>query len=217
MAFQAVLFDLDGTLMDTIEDLAGAMNVALAAFGFPACSVAQCKYFVGDGVRNFVIRALPEDKRGDSELIAKVSKIYRDAYDKGWAVKTRPFDGIPELLDGLAARGLKMVVFTNKPDDVAKLMVAKLLPDYHFDDVVGAREGKPHKPDPTVPLELAGKLGVPPAQFVYIGDTNTDMQTANAAGMFPVGALWGFRTADELKANGAKVLIAHPTELLKLI
>jgi phosphoglycolate phosphatase len=217
MKYKAVLFDLDGTLMDTIEDLTDAMNVALAACGFPVCSVAQGKYFVGDGVRNFVIRALPEDKRGDGELIAKVSEIYRDAYAKCWAVKTRPYDGIPELLDGLTQRGLRMVVFSNKPDDFAKLMVAKLLPQWHFEEVVGATDGKPQKPDPLVPLELAGKIGVPPAEFLYVGDMNTDMKTANAAGMFAVGALWGFRTAEELRANGAKVLLAHPTDLLKLL
>jgi phosphoglycolate phosphatase len=217
IAYKAAMFDLDGTLMDTIADLTDAMNVALAACGFPMCSVAQCKYFVGDGVRNFVIRALPKDKRGDDEAIAKVSAIYRNAYAKCWAVKTRPYLGIPELLDGLTRRGLKMVVFSNKPDDFAKLMVAKLLPRWRFEEVVGAIEGKPQKPDPQVPLELAGKLGVPPAGFLYVGDTNTDMKTANAAGMFAVGALWGFRTAEELRANGAKVLIAHPTDLLKLL
>src|ERR1035437_7755826 len=126
MTFQAVLFDLDGTLMDTIADLTDAMNVALAACGCPGHGVAECKYFVGDGVRHFVMRSLPEDKRGDSEFIAKVAGIYHDAYSKGWAVKTRPYDGIPELLDGLTQRGLKMIVFSNKPDEFAKLMVAKL-------------------------------------------------------------------------------------------
>ena len=213
---KAILFDLDGTLLDTIDDLTDSMNVALAALGFPTHSTAACKLFIGDGVRNFVWRALPESRR-DDETVAAVIARYRQAYTANWDNKTRPYEGIEPLLDALIARKFNMVVYSNKPDDFTQLAVAKLLPRWRFDAVVGARDGWPHKPDPAAALDLANRLGVPPAQFVYVGDTNTDMQTAVAAGMVPAGALWGFRTADELLTNGARVLLAHPMELLAVL
>jgi phosphoglycolate phosphatase len=216
MPFQAILFDLDGTLLDTIEDLTDAMNSALAAFGCPPRTAAQCKVFVGDGAENFILRSLPEDRRS-KETVAKVAPVYRAAYSKNWALKTRPYEGVPELLDALAARGLKMAVLSNKPDEFTRLMVAKLLPRWRFDAVVGARANWPHKPDPAAALEIAKAVGVDPARFLYLGDTNTDMRTAVAAGMFPVGALWGFRTADELQASGAKALAAKPGDVMKAI
>ncbi|MFB3894433.1 MAG: HAD family hydrolase [Phycisphaerae bacterium] len=214
--FQAVLFDLDGTLLDTIEDLTDAMNAALAAVGCPPVTTAQCKYFVGDGVRNFALRALPEGRR-DEGTLATLMPIYRQAYMANWDRKTRPYEGIPELLDALAARGMKFAVYSNKPDDFTNLTVHKLLPRWTFAAIVGAREGVAHKPDPTAALAIARGLAIPPERFVYVGDTNTDMKTAVAAGMFPVGALWGFRTADELLANGAMALIKRPMELLELL
>jgi phosphoglycolate phosphatase len=216
MRFQAVLFDLDGTLLDTIEDLTDAMNAALAAVGCPPVTIAQCKYFVGDGVRNFALRALPEGRR-DEATLAKIMPIYRQAYMTNWDRKTLPYEGIPELLDALTARGLKFVVYSNKPDEFANLTVRKLLPRWDFAAIVGAREGVANKPDPTAAIEIARRLAIPPERFVYVGDTNTDMKTAVAAGMFPVGALWGFRTADELLANGAKALIKRLIELLAVL
>ena len=214
--YQAVLFDLDGTLLDTIDDLTDSMNMALAACGLPTHSAEACKQFIGDGVRNFVTRALPESRRDDA-TVALVMARYRQAYSGNWDNKTRPYDGIELLLDAVSARGLKMVVYSNKPDEFTQLAVRKLLPRWPFDAVIGAREGWPHKPDPAAALDIAARLGVKPERFVYVGDTNTDMQTATAAGMFAAGALWGFRTAQELLDNGARVLIAHPMELLTVL
>jgi phosphoglycolate phosphatase len=216
MPIQAILFDLDGTLLDTIEDLTDAMNEALAAFGCPPRTVAECKVFVGDGAENFILRSLPEGRR-DRETLAKVAPLYREAYGENWAVKTRAYEGIPELLDALAARGLKTAVLSNKPDDFTRLMVQQLLPRWRFGAVVGARDNWPHKPDPAAALDIAKALGVAPARFLYLGDTNTDMRTAVAAGMFPVGALWGFRTAEELLASGARVLVAKPQDVGEII
>jgi len=210
------MFDLDGTLLDTIDDLTDAMNAALRACGLPARSAAECKYFVGDGVRNYALRAMPEDRR-DEATLAKVVQLYVEAYRKNWDRKTRPYEGIADLLDALVARGLSIVVYSNKPDDFTHLTVTKLLPKWKFAAVVGAREGVPNKPDPSAAIAIAAKLGISTSQFVYVGDTNTDMKTANGAGMFPVGALWGFRTAEELLANGAKALIEKPIELLRVI
>lgn len=214
--YNAVLFDLDGTLLDTIDDLTDSMNVALAAFGLPTHTADACKYFIGDGVRNFVLRALPPEKRDDATVAAVVAR-YRESYGSNWANKTRPYPGVEPLLDVLFSRGLKVVVYSNKPDDFTQLTVKKLLPRWSFDAIVGARENWPHKPDPSAAIDIAARLGVPTGRFVYVGDTNTDMQTANSAGMYAVGALWGFRTADELRANGAKVLIAHPIDLLGVL
>lgn len=216
MSYKAVLFDLDGTLLNTIDDLTDAMNAALAEIGCPPRTVAQCKYLVGDGVRNFCTRALPEDRR-DAATVDKLLPIYRNAYAARWDKKSKPYEGVPELLDGLFARKFTVVVYSNKPDEFTTKAVAKLLPKWQFAAVVGARPGVPHKPDPSAALNIAGKLGIAPARFVYVGDTNTDMRTATSAGMFAVGALWGYRTAQELLDSDAKALIEKPLDLLKII
>jgi len=216
MTYQAVLFDLDGTLLDTIADLADAMNAALAELSLPPRELAECKFFVGDGLRSYALRSLPEQAR-DEATLERCCELFRAAYAKNWHVKTRPFEGIGELLDGLTARGLTMTVLSNKPDDMTRLMVGEMLGRWQFAAVRGVAADGLKKPDPAGALAIAKRLGVSPAAFLYLGDTNTDMQTANAAGMYAVGATWGFRPADELAAHGAKVLIDHPTELLGLL
>jgi phosphoglycolate phosphatase len=214
MPFRAVIFDLDGTLLDTIEDLTEAMNVALAKLGLPARSIAECKMLVGDGVATFVKRALPPPSRNDEVLARRLRDFLRAEYAERQAVKTKPYPGIIETLDALAERKIPMAVLSNKPHDSTQAVVRHYFPRREFRAVLGAREGVPAKPDPSGALEIAGILGLPPAEIFYLGDTNTDMQTAAAAGMFPAGALWGFRTAEELLANGAKALLDRPTAVL---
>jgi phosphoglycolate phosphatase len=216
MPYNAILFDLDGTLLDTLEDLADSMNAALARMGAPAHPVAGYKRFVGDGVIELCRRTLPADRR-DEATIQAAAQAMRAEYSGRWDRKTRPYDGIPELLDELTARRVAMAVLSNKPDDFTKLCVKKLLPRWRFDAVRGLDPGGTKKPDPAGALAIARQLGVAPAGVLYLGDTDTDMRTAVAAGMFPVGARWGFRPAEELLANGAKVLIARPEELLGLL
>jgi phosphoglycolate phosphatase len=216
MKFEAVLFDLDGTLLDTIEDLTDSMNEALKRMGFPVHDSEACKMFVGDGVEKFALRALPKNRR-DEVTVAKCVTGMREVYSNRWAQKTRPYDGIPELLDRLTSRKIKMSILSNKPDDSTREMVAELLSKWRFDPVVGARPSVPKKPDPTMAIQIAQQLRVPADKFLYLGDTGTDMKTAKGAGMFPVGALWGFRTAEELKDTGAEVLVAHPSEVLQLL
>ena len=216
MKYKAVLFDLDGTLLDTIEDLADSMNRTLKRLGFPPRTVGECKYLVGDGVEAFARRSLPEAHR-DAPTIAKCIAGIREEYSKRWAEKTHPYKGIPELLDALTQRGVRMTVLSNKPHDFTRLMVAELLPHWQFDLVWGEGPDTPRKPDPGGAIAMARKLGIESGEFLYVGDTNTDMQTANAAGMYAVGALWGFRTAEELLANGAKVLVESPLDLLDLL
>lgn len=216
MKFKAILFDLDGTLLDTIEDLTDSMNMVLNRLGLPGHTVETCKRFVGDGVEMFALRALPETHRDDAS-VARCAADMREVYRKRWSLKTRPYDGIPDLLDGLTQHNLRMAVLSNKPDDSTKEMVAELLSKWRFDPVVGARSSVPKKPAPTGALEISRYLDLPPEKFLYLGDTGTDMKTARAAGMFAVGVLWGFRTADELATSGAEVLIKHPAEALRLL
>jgi phosphoglycolate phosphatase len=216
MQYHAVLFDLDGTLLDTLADLADSGNWALGQLGFAEHPTEAYKYFVGDGVENLVRRAVPAG-RNDAATVARGAALVREAYAQRWAEKTRPYPGVPELLDALLARAMPMAVLSNKPDDFTHLCVEKLLPRWSFATIVGARPSLARKPDPAGALMIAERLGLAPAEILYLGDTNTDMQTAVAAGMFPVGALWGFRTAEELTASGAQRLIRRPAELLELV
>ncbi len=216
MKFEAVLFDLDGTLLDSIEDLTDSMNLVLDGYGLPGHDAEACKNFVGDGVEMFALRALPENRR-DEATVAQCAAEMRAEYRKRWSQKTRPYDGIPELLDDLTLRNLKLAVLSNKPEESTREMVAELLSKWQFYPVAGARPAVPKKPDPILAIEISQQLRLPADKFLYLGDTGTDMKTARGAGMFPVGALWGFRTAEELKDTGAEVLVAHPSEVLQLL
>lgn len=216
LRFQAVLFDLDGTLLDTLEDLANAMNKVLESRGVPVHPVEAYRLMVGDGVENLVKRALPEAMRDPQNLALSVAAM-REEYSRNWALRTRPYPGVPQLLDGLSSKEVPMAVLSNKPHDFTERMVAEMLGSWRFQVVLGERLGVPRKPDPTAALQIASQLGIPPRDFVYLGDTDTDMRTAVAAGMFPVGALWGFRTARELLSNGARRLLRTPQELLELL
>ena len=216
MKYEAVLFDLDGTLLDSIEDLTDSMNLVLDGYGLPGHDAEACKNFVGDGVEMFALRALPENRR-DEATVAQCAAEMRAEYRKRWSQKTRPYDGIPELLDDLTLRNLKLAVLSNKPEESTREMVAELLSKWQFYPVAGARPAVPKKPDPILAIEISQQLRLPAEKFLYLGDTGTDMKTARGAGMFPVGALWGFRTAEELKDTGAEVLVEHPSEVLQLL
>jgi len=216
MTLQAVLFDLDGTLLDTLDDLADSTNLVLRELGFAEHPVEAFKYFIGDGVENLVRRVLPAGAC-EPETMTRCGARLREEYARRWAAKTRPYPGIPDLLDALSTRGVPMAVLSNKPHPFTELCVTQLLPAWRFAVVLGEQPGRARKPDPAGALEIAARLGRAPAEILYLGDTNTDMQTAVSAGMFPVGALWGFRTADELTAHGAKILIAEPLELLDVL
>ena len=212
-----VVCDLDGTLLDTLEDLADSMNSVLARLGFPTHGEEAYKYFIGEGMENLVRRALPEPARGEPATVARCLGSMREEYGRRWKMRSKPYEGIPELLDILAERRIEMAVLSNKPDDFTKSMVAELLPGHPFAVVLGERPSVPRKPDPAAAVEIALRLRIPPAEFLYLGDTSIDMITACAAGMFAVGALWGFREADELMAHGARKLLSSPIQLLELL
>ncbi len=211
-----MLFDLDGTLLDTVQDLAESVNAVLSRLGFPEHDIEAYKYFVGDGVEELARRALPEGRRDQATLAKSIAAI-REEYSRRWANNTRPYEGIPELLDALTAGNVRMAILSNKPDDSTKATVARLLPNWRFDPVVGASPSVAMKPDPGAALAIARSLNIPPDTFLYLGDTGTDMKTARAAGMYPVGALWGFRTAEELTESGARTIIRDPVQLLDLL
>lgn len=217
MRFQAVIFDLDGTLLDTIEDLTDAMNAALEAMGFPVRTVDECKMLVGDGLETYVRRALPPGAADDPAVAVRLKELMRAEYKVRQENKTKPFEGIDKLMEELERRKIPLAVLSNKPHDSTLAVMKRYFPAQHFRAVFGARDGIPVKPDPAAALEIARLLNVPPQKIAYVGDTNTDMRTASAAGMFAVGALWGFRTAKELLTNGARALIEKPEDLIEII
>jgi phosphoglycolate phosphatase len=214
--FHAILFDLDGTLLDTLTDIANSANAALINLGFPAHPVDAYRYFVGDGSECLVRRILPEGHRTE-ETIKICHEMSLGEYTRRWAENTRPYPGVPELLRALEQRHIPMAVLSNKHDDFTKLTTARLLPNVSFQIVQGAIPSVPVKPDPTSALQIAEQMKIPPERFLYLGDTNTDMQTAQAAGMYGVGVLWGFRTAEELTASGAQALVKKPEDILNLL
>jgi len=211
---RGVLFDLDGTLADTLVDLANATNWALAHLGCSTHSPERYRYMVGDGARQLCARALPSDRQ---ELIGEAVKLMRSRYATHWAEETRLYPGITEVVLALAAAGYKLAVLSNKPDDFTKQIVSRYFQPNPFQAIRGQQPSTPLKPDPTAALEIARQLDVPPSHWTYLGDTNTDMQTACAAGMFPVGVLWGFRDRDELLENGAQALVERPEQILALL
>jgi phosphoglycolate phosphatase len=216
MQFPAVIFDLDGTLLDTLADIADSVNRVLADRGCPTYPVDAYRHFVGEGAARLFERALPADRRRP-EVVAECLHAFREAYAGNWNVRTRPYDGVPELLDGLTARAVRMAVLSNKPDRFTRLCVEEYLSRWRFEVVFGQREGVPRKPDPTGALEIASRLGVAAERFVYLGDSATDVRTARSARMRAVGAAWGFRPAEELEAAGAEVIIERPVEFLATV
>ncbi len=216
MQYKAILFDLDGTLLDSLEDIGDAVNRVLAGKGFPVHELDAYRYFVGDGTAMLINRALPEEERNDDVIRACLSEYLED-YGRNWNVRTKPYEGIPEMLDALNDRGLKMAILSNKPHEFTKQCATELLSNWNFDVVIGQRNGVPPKPDPAGALEVAKLLNILPADFLYIGDSGVDMKTAVASGMVPVGVLWGFRSMGELKDNGSLALVDRPSEILSLL
>jgi phosphoglycolate phosphatase len=213
--FGAVIFDLDGTLLDTLADLAASMNQVLRQLGLPEHPLAAYRNFVGDGMVNLARRALPLEERRD-EVVAGAAAALRAVYNQRWQQQTKPYPGIPKLLLALSWQGVKLGVLTNKPDDLAHTMVRTYFPDIPFAAVAGAQPSRPLKPDPAGAEALAREFALPPAAIVFVGDSGVDMQTAGTAGMFAAGALWGFRPAAELRAAGAQILVPTPADLLSL-
>ncbi len=213
---QAILFDLDGTLLDTTEDIAAATNRSLERFGYAPKEIGFFPLAVGDGARMLIRRCL-EGEAHPQSAEADLLTAFLEDYSRNLMVHTRPYAGIPELLDELRARDIRLAVLSNKPDAMTKYLVRELLGDDRFEIAAGATPEFPKKPDPVAALDIAQRMGLTPDQFLYVGDTGTDMQTAVGAGMRAVGVLWGYRGRDELEQNGATCLIARPGELCSYV
>lgn len=211
-----VIFDLDGTLINSIADLAVAVNQALVACNYPThCQKEYC-LMVGDGVRKLLERALPEAER-TAENIERIREHFMPFYDLHNADLSRPYEGICELLEELQARGVKMAVASNKYHSATLKLIAHYFPNIHFEVVLGYRDGVPAKPHPQIVDDIISHTAVCREEILYVGDTNVDMQTAKNAGVDIVGVSWGYRPREELAAHNPLALIEHPTELLKYL
>jgi phosphoglycolate phosphatase len=211
--YKAVIFDLDGTLVDTIEDIAVSMNRALELKGFPALEPRSYIDRVGWGAKKLAELSMPEAVRGDS-LAAETASLAGQFYAEKPAVHSRVYPGIESLLPTLRRRGIKAAVLSNKPDPVTRLVIAALFPPGTFDLVQGDVPDLPRKPDPRAAQGLLRRLGVSPGKTIFTGDSDVDMRTARASGCYALGVSWGYRSVETLWEAGAQGIIFRPEELL---
>lgn len=210
----AVIFDLDGTLLNTLGDLRAATNHALEVRGLPPHSMEEIRQFIGNGIRLLICRAMPEGT-SEAEIDAALDdfKAYYAAHIHD---RTVPYDGIPQLLTALRKRGIQVAVLSNKIDSASQELIEYFFPG-KTDVVFGEHVGVPRKPDPTSCRMVMQQLGVQPEQVLYVGDSGTDMQTAKNAGLYAVGVTWGFRSKEVLLKYGADVLVHRPEQILQIL
>ncbi len=213
---KACIFDLDGTLTDTIRAIAHFGNLALGAFGMPPIPTEDYKIYVGDGRDKLIHRILNVYDNDNEEMFEKVRKVYDENYEKDYLYDTDAYDGIKELLSELKNKNIKIAVCSNKPDNVVHFVTDTIFGENYFDAVSGVIDGMPTKPNPYTPLKIAEKLGVRTDECLFLGDTNVDIFTAKNAKMTSVGVLWGFRTRDELVQAGADYIAEKPQVILQL-
>jgi phosphoglycolate phosphatase len=216
MPTRLVIFDLDGTLIDSLGDLADAMNAVLEDRGYQVHPRDSYRHFVGDGIELLVRRALPSEV-GSASSVSQFVGLMRQEYSKRCLATTRPFPEIPKLLATLRTRKIYTAVLSNKPDAPTRTLVGELFADHPFAAVRGERSGVPRKPDPTSTLEIISDVGMSPQQTVFVGDTPIDMKTGASAGTRTIGVTWGFRDARELLEAGADHIIDRPLELLSFL
>lgn len=217
--YKGIIFDLDGTLLNTIEDLTDSVNEVMKRYGFPIHETKDCKKMVGNGFRSLLRRALPIEKQQEESLIDEALNQFSKAYQERYLHKTSPYQGIPELVDELAKRGIALAVNSNKREDYTSALIQKFFARISFAAVYGEREkdGIPKKPDPTAALKITELMGFQPNEILYIGDSKTDMETGRNAGMDTVGVTWGFRDREELEKNDASYIADHPEDIISLI
>lgn len=212
---KTIIFDLDGTLLDTLADLADSANYTMEQMGCPAHPVDSYRYFVGNGVPKLLERCLPEDKRTEENILT-ARKIFADHYNVHFADKTKPYDGISELLERLKESGVKMAVASNKSDEFTVSLVKRFFGN-SFDTVQGGKADVPKKPAPDIVYGIMERLGAVPENTYFAGDSNVDMYTAKNAGIKAIGCLWGFRTKEELLEGGADFLAENPLDIYKIL
>jgi len=208
--YKAVIFDCDGTLLDTLADIAAAMNAALAARGWPELPVENYRAKVGWGILRLAELAMPEDAEREAarELAEEAARIMAEA-----SPAARPYPGIAELLDELADKKIKIAVMSNKPEAALKKTLRACFPDLSFDAIVGAREGVAVKPDPEAVWDMLAEVGASPHETLFVGDSDVDILTARNSGCYPVGVSWGFRPRETLEKAGAARVIDRPQEI----
>ena len=216
MNYRGIIFDLDGTLADTLADIANSMNRVLQERGYPVHPAEDYKYLIGRGLENLVTTSLPKESRLPLIITACLASLIED-YRDNCLVHTHLYPGIESMLFRLQEMGLKLAVFSNKADDLTQIIVQSLMPGIRFSKIVGARPDYPKKPDPSGARLISDFLKITPEQMIYLGDSDVDMLTARGAGMLAVGVLWGFRTKEELLLNGADHLLSDPSELMGLL
>ena len=212
MKFKGIIFDLDGTLVNSLEDISDAMNTVLTNLNYPTHTYDTYQYFIGSGLRNLVSKALPATNNSD-EQIEICFECMINEYREICTLKTKPYDGIVELLKNLTSQNIKMAVFSNKADELTKKIASEIFPN-HFDMAVGLSTEELKKPNPFEALEISKKWNLTTEEILFVGDSDIDMQTANNANMFAVGVSWGYRTEQELKNSGAKLVINNALELI---
>jgi len=215
MKIEGVIFDLDGTLVHTIEDIAAAANAMFVRNGLPEHDVEYYLRWIGSGAIRFIELALGTEV-DRNQLLSYVAE-FKEIYSNNLHDKSRVYDGIPEVLDHLASSGKKMAVLSNKPHPMTQQVTGYYLSDWPFHPVFGQREEVPRKPDPAGALEISTLLQIDPGRLLFVGDSENDVQTAVAGGMLPVGACWGYGEPDISQVKGRAWQIGHPLELLKLI
>ena len=210
---KAVIFDLDGTLLDTLGGIASSMNRVLRSHSFPTHELGNYEYLAGDGLHKLVERALPEEVGTGPNIEDYIAEFRRD-YLANWRKETDLFPGMDALLDALVARGVKLSVLSNKPEELTRICVGEYFSKWHFEAVLGDDGKRAKKPNPEGVLEISQSLGIPLSDFIFVGDTSIDMNTASAGGVFAVGVSWGFRKTEELKDSGADLIVDSPEELV---
>ena len=214
---RAFLFDLDGTLADTLGDIAFSVNLVLQQHGFPIHPDTDYRMMVGDGFSRLMERALPAHAVQDHAYFNRLKEEASQCYQDNALRSTKVFPGILGVLLKFFQLGVPCAVLTNKPDHLAKLLIAELFPEFKFLAVAGDMPGKQRKPNPSQALEIVEKSGIPPSEWAMVGDSGVDMEMALRAGMLPCGCLWGYRSAYELQKSGAKHLLSTPEDLLALV
>lgn len=214
--YKNVIFDLDGTLLNTLEDLADATNWVCALHGWPAHQVEEYKYFVGNGAPKLLERVVPAGVELTDALRRQLLEEFTQRYNAHKEDKTTVYAGMPQALKRLKEAGITLAVLSNKPHGAAYPVVERYYPGV-FDYVQGAVEGLPVKPDPTLLRRLMGELGATAGDTLFVGDSNVDIRTARNGGLTGCGVLWGFRTRSELEAEGADTIVETPEELVELI
>lgn len=215
MKFKGIIFDLDGTLVNSLEDISDAMNKVLQGLNYPTHTYETYQYFIGSGLRNLVSKALPATNNSD-EQIEICFECMINEYREMCTVKTKPYEGIVELLENLTSQNIKMAVFSNKADELTKKIADQIFPN-SFDTAIGLSTEELKKPNPFEALEIGKKWNLKPEEILFVGDSDIDMKTAVNANMFPVGVTWGYRTEEELKSSGAKVVINNASELIEIL